>query len=148
LTAKHSDTLQFGVNDILCGKIFDSSPKACSRATTADSCLTYSAGTKMLAQITKTYFNDPGISQVDKTLFNFAAYNAGPDRIVRLRKEAADEGLDPNKWFGNVELVAAEDIGQETVQYVSNIFKYYVAYKMTIEQGQIRQQAKQQLAKN
>jgi len=106
------------------------------------------AGTKMLAQITKTYFNDPGISQADKTFFTFAAYNAGPNRIVRLRKEAQSEGLDPNKWFGNVELVAAKDIGQETVQYVSNIFKYYVAYKMTIEQGQLRERAKQQLKGN
>jgi membrane-bound lytic murein transglycosylase MltF len=103
------------------------------------------AGTKMLAQITKTYFNDPNISQVDKTLFTFAAYNAGPNRIARLRKAAADEGLDPNKWFGNVELMAAKDIGQETVQYVGNIYKYYVAYKLTTEQIQLRQQAKQQL---
>ena len=103
------------------------------------------AGAKMLAQITKTYFNDPGISQVDRTLFTFAAYNAGPNRIVRLRKEAQEEGLDPNKWFGNVELVAAKDIGQETVQYVSNIYKYYVAYKLTVEHLQIRQQAKEQL---
>lgn len=102
------------------------------------------AGTKMLAQITKTYFNDPGISQVDKTLFTFAGYNAGPNRIVRLRKEAQKQGLDPNKWFGNVELVAAKDIGQETVQYVGNIFKYYVAYKTTREQAELRQQAKQQ----
>jgi membrane-bound lytic murein transglycosylase MltF len=103
------------------------------------------AGAKMLAQITKTYFNDPSVSQVDKTLFTFAAYNAGPNRIVRLRKEAQEQGLDPNKWFGNVELVAAEDIGQETVQYVSNIYKYYVAYKLTVEHMQIRQQAKEQL---
>jgi membrane-bound lytic murein transglycosylase MltF len=101
------------------------------------------AGTKMLAQITKSYFNDPGISEVDKTLFTFAGYNAGPNRIVRLRKEAQEQGLDPNKWFGNVELVAAKDIGQETVQYVSNIFKYYVAYKTTREQAELRQQAKQ-----
>jgi membrane-bound lytic murein transglycosylase MltF len=106
------------------------------------------AGTKMLAQITKTYFNDPGISQVDKTLFTFAAYNAGPNRIARLRKQTQEEGLDPNKWFGNVELEAAKDIGQETVQYVSNIFKYYVAYKMTIEQMQISAQAKSQLKAN
>jgi membrane-bound lytic murein transglycosylase MltF len=103
------------------------------------------AGTKMLAQITKTYFNDPNISQVDKTLFTFAAYNAGPNRIARLRKQAAGEGPDPNKWFGNVELIAAKDIGQETVRYVSNIYKYYVAYKLTIAQIQLRQQAKQQL---
>jgi len=85
------------------------------------------AGAKMLAQITKTYFNDPAITPMDKTLLTFAAYNAGPNRIVRLRKEAAAEGLDPNKWFGNVELMVAKDIGQETVQYVSNIYKYFVA---------------------
>ena len=85
-----------------------------------------------------------GLGQVDKTLFTFAGYNAGPNRIMRLRKEAQEQGLDPNKWFGNVELVAAKDIGQETVQYVSNVFKYYVAYKTTREQADLRQQAKQQ----
>ena len=106
------------------------------------------AGTKMLAEITKSYFNDPAISQVDKTLLTFAAYNAGPNRIVRLRKETQAEGLDPNKWFGNVELVAAKDIGQETVQYVGNIFKYYVAYKLSLEQLQRTEQAKEKLAKN
>ena len=100
------------------------------------------AGTKMLAQITKTYFNDPAITPMDKTLLTFAAYNAGPNRIVRLRKEAAAEGLDPNEWFGNVELTVAKDIGQETVQYVSNIYKYYVAYKMAVEQRELREAAK------
>jgi membrane-bound lytic murein transglycosylase MltF len=100
------------------------------------------AGAKMLAQITKTYFNDPAISPMDKTLFTFASYNAGQNRIVRLRKEAEKQGLDPNKWFGNVELMVAHDIGQETVQYVSNIYKYYVSYKMTIEQAQVREAAK------
>jgi membrane-bound lytic murein transglycosylase MltF len=91
------------------------------------------AGTKMLAQISETYFNDPGIDRMNKTLFAFAAYDAGPSRINHLRREAHEQGLDPNKWFGNVELVAAKDIGQETVQYVSNIYKYYVAYKMVKE---------------
>jgi len=103
------------------------------------------AGAKMLAQITKTYFNDPGIDQANKTLFTFAAYNAGQNRIVRLRKQAQEQGLDPNKWFGNVELMVAKDIGQETVQYVSNIYKYYVAYKMTLDQQNAREQAKQTL---
>jgi membrane-bound lytic murein transglycosylase MltF len=103
------------------------------------------AGVKMLAQITKTYFNDPGITQMDKTLFTFAAYNAGQNRILRLRKQAQADGLDPNKWFGNVELVAAKDIGQETVQYVSNIYKYYVAYTMALEQTKSREAAKQPL---
>jgi len=106
------------------------------------------AGAKMLAQITKTYFNDPGIDQMNKTLFTFAAYNAGQNRIVRLRKKTQAEGLDPNKWFGNVELVVAKDIGQETVQYVANIYKYYVAYKMTLDQKKTREQAKQTVKTN
>jgi membrane-bound lytic murein transglycosylase MltF len=58
-----------------------------------------------------------------------------------LRKEAADSGLDPNVWFGNVELVAAKDIGQETVTYVANIYKYYIAYKLALEQKQLKQKA-------
>jgi membrane-bound lytic murein transglycosylase MltF len=91
------------------------------------------AGAKMLRNIADTYFNDPKLDALNRTLMVFAAYNAGPIRIARLRKRAASEGLDPNKWFGNVELVAARDVGQETVQYVSNIYKYYVAYKLTLE---------------
>lgn len=92
------------------------------------------AGAKMLHNIEQTYFNDPKLDSTNKTLMVFASYNAGPNRIARLRKKAAGEGLDPNQWFGNVELVAAKDIGQETVQYVSNIYKYYVAYKLTLEE--------------
>jgi len=94
------------------------------------------AGVKMLRNIADTYFNDPGMDSLNKTLFTFASYNAGPNRIVRLRKKAQDDGLDPNKWFGNVELEVAKDVGQETVTYVSNIYKYYVAYKLTLEQRQ------------
>jgi membrane-bound lytic murein transglycosylase MltF len=99
------------------------------------------AGTKMLAYIAKTYFNDPGLDRTNKTLFTFAAYNAGPSRIVRLRAKAKKQGLNQNKWFGNVELVAAKDIGRESVQYVSNIYKYYVAYKMAKDQQMIRAEA-------
>jgi membrane-bound lytic murein transglycosylase MltF len=100
------------------------------------------AGVRMLRNIADTYFNDPGIDQVNKTLFTFASYNAGPNRIVRLRKKAAAEGLDPNKWFGNVELEVAEDIGQETVTYVGNVYKYYIAYKMAAERAQEVERAK------
>jgi membrane-bound lytic murein transglycosylase MltF len=100
------------------------------------------AGVKMLRNIDDTYFNDPKIDSLNKTLFVFASYNAGPNRIKRLRKEAPDTGLDPNVWFNNVELVAAKDIGQETVTYVSNIYKYYIAYKLAVEQRQIREKAK------
>jgi membrane-bound lytic murein transglycosylase MltF len=75
----------------------------------------------------------------------FAAYNAGPARVAKLRRMATAQGLDLNIWFGNVELMAAKDIGHETVQYVSNIYKYYVAYKTTLEQEGIRDKAKQAL---
>jgi membrane-bound lytic murein transglycosylase MltF len=94
------------------------------------------AGCKMLRNITDTYFNDPGINPLNKTLFTFASYNAGPNKIVALRKKAQDDGLDPNKWFGNVELEVAKAVGEETVNYVGNIYKYYVAYKLTVEQKQ------------
>jgi membrane-bound lytic murein transglycosylase MltF len=100
------------------------------------------AGVKMLRSISDTYFNDPKIDSLNKTLFVFASYNAGPNRIAKLRKEASGMGLDPNVWFGNVELVASKDIGQETVTYVANIYKYYIAYKLAVEQRQIREKAK------
>ncbi len=100
------------------------------------------AGVKMLRNIADTYFNDPKIDPTNKTLFVFASYNAGPNRIARLRKEAPDMGLDPNIWFNNVELVAAKDIGQETVTYVANTYKYYVAYKLAVEQRELREKAK------
>jgi len=88
----------------------------------------------MLRNITDAYFNDPAIGQVDKTMFTFASYNAGPNRIAGLRAKAAKDGLDPNKWFGNVELEVAQSIGQETVTYVGNIYKYYIAYKLTLRE--------------
>lgn len=91
------------------------------------------AGVRMLNNIVTTYLNDPAIDEVNKTLFTFAAYNAGPSRIVRLRKKAQQDGLNPNKWFGNVELEVAEEVGEETVTYVDNIYKYYIAYKLATE---------------
>ena len=94
------------------------------------------AGVKVLKTIADTYFNDPKIDPMNRLLFTFAAYNAGPNRIAELRKRAPAQGLDPNKWFENVELLVARDVGPVTVQYVSNIYKYYVAYKLVVEQGQ------------
>jgi membrane-bound lytic murein transglycosylase MltF len=78
-------------------------------------------------------------------LFTFASYNAGPGRIRQLRREAATRGLDPNVWFGNVEQIASERIGRETVTYVSNIYKYYVAYRMVTAERQRREAGKAQL---
>jgi len=94
------------------------------------------AGVKFLHQMADQYFSDPKIDPMNRLLFTFAAYNAGPNRIADLRKKAAAQGLDPNKWFGNVELMVSQNVGQTTVQYVSNIYKYYIAYKLVVEQGQ------------
>ena len=96
------------------------------------------AGAKMMRNIADTYFKDDKLDALNKTLMTFASYNAGPNRIANLRKVAAGEGLDPNQWFGNVELVVARDVGQQTVQYVSNIYKYYVAYKLTLEESRMQ----------
>ena len=97
------------------------------------------AGTKMLREIEDTYFKDEKLDALNRTLFTFASYNAGPVRIGTLRKEAEREGLNPNEWFGNVEFMVAREIGQETVRYVSNIYKYYVAYKLVLEQSELRE---------
>ena len=94
------------------------------------------AGVKLLNSIAAGYFSDPEIDPTDRLLFTFAAYNCGPNRIAELRKRAPSQGLDPNKWFGNVELMVAQSVGPVTVQYVSNIYKYYIAYKLVVEQGQ------------
>ena len=92
------------------------------------------AGTKYLRFIVDRYFKDPSIDKVNRMLFAFAAYNAGPARINDLREKTAKMGLDPNVWFHNVEMAAAREIGRETVQYVSNIYKYYIAYRLVTEQ--------------
>lgn len=92
------------------------------------------AGNKYLRFIRNSYFEPEAMSDLDKTLFSFASYNAGPARIAGLRAEAEREGLDPNVWFDNVELIAARRIGRETVDYVSNIYKYWIAYRLSREQ--------------
>ena len=80
------------------------------------------------------YFSEPDIGILNRDLLALAAYNAGPRAISNFRTETASQGLDPNVWFQNVEVVAAKRIGRETVQYVSNIFKYYIAYKLIHDQ--------------
>jgi membrane-bound lytic murein transglycosylase MltF len=90
-------------------------------------------GAKYMAQLMDNNFRNVPFDEQNRTLFAFAAYNAGPSAIQQLRREAEAQKLDPNLWFNNVERVAAARIGQETVQYVRNIYKYYVAYKLIEE---------------
>jgi membrane-bound lytic murein transglycosylase MltF len=100
------------------------------------------AGIKYNRWMIDNFYNEPGITPLNRGLFAFASYNAGPGRVASLRKQAAAEGLDPNKWFNNVELIAAKRIGRETVTYVANIYKYYLAYQMMLQQHNAREQAK------
>ena len=100
------------------------------------------AGVKYLDFIRQRYFSDPDMDRFNKTMFSFAAYNAGPARIRKLRDKAAKAGYDPNIWFDNVEIFAAKEIGRETVQYVANILKYYIAYSLITQQEIERQKAR------
>jgi membrane-bound lytic murein transglycosylase MltF len=98
-------------------------------------------GFKYLRQIYDKHLDTGGLDEQNRTLLAIAAYNAGSGRIANLRAEAAKRGLDPNVWFNNVELIAARRIGQETVVYVRNIYKYYVAYKLQLETLEARRAA-------
>ena len=87
----------------------------------------------MIHFLVNDYFNEPGLDQFQRTLFAIAAYNAGPAKIARCRQTAKEMGYDPNKWFGNVEVATAKLVGAETTQYVANIYKYYLAYRMAAQ---------------
>jgi membrane-bound lytic murein transglycosylase MltF len=100
------------------------------------------AGVKYMRFMMDQYFKDDPMDPLNKGLMTFASYNAGPGRIAQLRRQAEKQGLDPNVWFGNVERVASERIGRETVTYVSNIYKYYIAYKLVVENLERRNAAK------
>ena len=103
------------------------------------------AGTKYMDQLMTRYFKNAGFDAQNRALFAFAAYNAGPGRIQKMRTEAQKRGLDPDQWFNNVEIVTAEKVGIETTTYVRNIFKYYVSYKLTADAQARAAQLKEQV---
>lgn len=104
------------------------------------------AGIKYFHQMEEKYFGNEPMDDLNKVLFTFAAYNCGPGRVKQLRAEAAQKGLDPNVWINNVEVIAAARIGMETVTYVSNIYKYYVTYKLIAAQDEQRRKARESIA--
>ncbi|HEY2561705.1 MAG TPA: transporter substrate-binding domain-containing protein [Caldimonas sp.] len=106
------------------------------------------AGVKYMRYMIDRFFEREPMTRLDKVLFAFAAYNCGPGRVAQLRKEAARRGLDPNVWFHNVEYIAEEKIGPETVTYVGNIYKYYIAYRLIEDELQDRQESKDQLRRS
>src|SRR5215467_7908059 len=104
------------------------------------------AGTKYMNQLMTEYFGDAQFSEGNRPLFAFAAYNCGPGNVAKCRREAEKQGLDPNKWFNNVEIVVAQKIGTETTTYVRNIYKYYVAYRLMLDAQAEAKKARQQVA--
>ncbi len=104
------------------------------------------AGAKYMDQLMTNYFPDANFTEQDRTLFAFASYNCGPGNVSRMRREAEKQGLDPDKWFNNVEVVTARKIGMETTTYVRNIFKYYVAYKLQLDAVEAAKKAREQVA--
>ena len=105
------------------------------------------AGVKYMRFMMDQYFKDEPMDDLNKTLMTFAAYNCGPGRLRQLRRETAQRGLNPNLWFNNVERVASERIGRETVTYVSNIYKYYITYRLISDQQARRDAAKKEMGK-
>jgi membrane-bound lytic murein transglycosylase MltF len=97
------------------------------------------AGAAYLRHLIDNYFDDPGLDATARQVFAIAGYNAGPTRIRRLRREAAAAGLDPDKWFDNVEVAVAREVGSETVRYVSNIMKYYVTFTLMLKDREIEE---------
>ena len=104
------------------------------------------AGARYLRHLREVYFNDPELDEMNAMLFCFAAYNAGPNRICRLRNKTRDLGLDANRWFGNVEQIVADEVGREPVRYVRNIVKYYTAYKLAEAERLKRESMKSELS--
>ena len=71
------------------------------------------AGVKYIRFMIDQYLEDEPMDRLNKTLFAFASYNAGPNRIARYGG-GSQQGLDPNVWFNNVDNIAAKRIGRET----------------------------------
>jgi len=104
------------------------------------------AGAKYMDQLMTKFFPDAKFDEVNRTLFAFASYNCGPGNVSKMRKAAEKDGLDPDQWFNNVEIVTAQKIGIETTTYVRNIYKYYVSYKLMQESQEAGKKAREQVA--
>lgn len=98
------------------------------------------AGAKYMRHLIGTYLNEPDLDQTNRLLLGLAAYNAGPGNLRKMRKKTSQMNLNPNLWFNHVEYGAAHVIGRETVQYVSNVYKYYLAYRLVEEDRRITQE--------
>lgn len=89
------------------------------------------AALKYLDWIKDRYFDaESGFRERDRLRMALAAYNAGPRTVLRARAHARKRGLDPDRWFRNVELALLEMRKTEPVRYVSEINQRYLSYVM------------------
>jgi membrane-bound lytic murein transglycosylase MltF len=105
------------------------------------------AGVRLMHFLIEDHFNEPGVDLRNRMLFAIASYNAGPAKVARCRTLAKNMGYDPNIWFNNVEVAVAKVVGRETTQYVANIYKYYIAYRLAGGTYQRRQEAEKKAVK-
>ena len=97
------------------------------------------AGVKYMRFMIDHYYKDEPMDQLNKGAVHVRVLQRRARRgCASCAARPKQRGLDPNVWFGNVERIASERIGRETVTYVSNIYKYYVAYKLLREQYEKR----------
>jgi membrane-bound lytic murein transglycosylase MltF len=94
------------------------------------------AGVKYMRLLIDRHVDGKRVAPLDRALLAFAAYNCGPTRLRGIRRETVRRGLDPDRWFGHVERTTGEIVGRQTVDYVANIYKYYVAYTLALESSQ------------
>jgi membrane-bound lytic murein transglycosylase F len=77
---------------------------------------------------------EPELPIAERTWFALAAYHAGYDRVRRARTTAQALGLNPNRWFDQVELAMARRARldpslRSTIAYVREIRACYDAYR-------------------
>jgi membrane-bound lytic murein transglycosylase MltF len=100
------------------------------------------AAAQYIRYLRDNFVKDPALDEHNRILMTLAAYNAGPGNLHAFRALAKNMGLNPDLWFGNVEHAAANKVGVETVQYVANIYKYYLAYRLVNERERQRAEAR------
>lgn len=91
------------------------------------------AAAKLFDLLLQQHFSDSQLTTQNRTLFAIASYNAGPNAIASLRKQAEKQGFDPNIWLNNVEIVAAEKIGIGVMTYVRNVYRYFIIYTYALK---------------
>lgn len=128
VTNRWGATGLFQVKPVTAREPYIGIPEIAGRANAANN---VHAGVRYLNWIKERYF-DPveEMHERDRIRMALAAYNAGPRTLLRAQRLATQMGLDPTRWFRNVELAMLAMDKQEPVKYVSEINQRYLSYVM------------------